>query len=100
MQEQYSTQQLNSHLPEVLKQIERGNSIEITQEGEPFAVILSASEYQRLTDSKSTFWSSLQEFYANSDPEELEVEIDVFADVRVAKPCRQAYRSPGREVNF
>ena len=92
MQEQYSTQQLNSHLPEVLKQIERGNSIEITQEGEPFAVILSASEYQRLTDSKPTFWSSLQEFYANNDPEELEIEADVFADVHD--------RSPGREVNF
>ena len=92
MQEQYSTQQLNSHLPEVLKQIERGNSIEITQEGEPFAVILSASEYQRLTDSKSTFWSSLQEFYANNDIGELEVEADAFADVRD--------RSPGREVNF
>lgn len=92
MKEQYSTQQLNSHLPEVLKQIEQGNSIEITQEGEPFAVILSASEYQRLTASKSTFWTSLQEFYSNNDLEELETEADVFADVRD--------RSPGREVNF
>lgn len=92
MKEQYSTQQLNSHLPEVLKQIEQGNSIEITQEGEPFAVILSASEYQRLTASKPTFWTSLQEFYSNNDLEVLETEADVFADVRD--------RSPGREVSF
>lgn len=92
MQEQYSTQQLNSHLPEVFEQIERSDSIEITQAGEPFAVILSASEYQRLTDSKSTFWSSLQEFYSNNDQEEIETEADVFANVRD--------RSPGREVNF
>jgi prevent-host-death family protein len=43
MKEQYSTQQLNQNLPEVLKQIAQGNSIEITQEGKPFAYILSAS---------------------------------------------------------
>lgn len=46
MKEQYSTQQLNQNLPEVLEQISQGNSIEITQAGEPFAVILSASEYE------------------------------------------------------
>ena len=92
MKEQYSTQQLNQHLPEVLEQISQGNSIEITQAGEPFAVILSASEYQRLTASKSTFWTSLQEFYDHNDLEDLETEADVFADVRD--------RSPGREVNF
>jgi prevent-host-death family protein len=92
MKEQYSTQQLNSHLPEVLKQIEQGNSIEITQEGKPFAVILSASEYQSLTASQSGFWQSLQDFRAKHDLEELEMEADVFADVRD--------RSPGREVKF
>lgn len=92
MKNQYSTQQLNQNLPEVLEQISQGNPIEITQAGEPFAVILSASEYQRLTAPKSTFWSSLQEFYSHNDLEELEAEADVFADVRD--------RSPGREVSF
>jgi prevent-host-death family protein len=92
MKSKYSTQQLNQHLPEVLKQIQQGDSIEITQEGEPFAVILSSSEYQRLTASKSSFWQSLQEFRDSNDLEELEMEADVFADVRD--------RSPGREVNF
>ena len=75
MKNQYSTQQLNQNLPEVLKQISQGNPIEITQSGEPFAVILSSSEYQRLTarishsaepssahSSKSSFWKSLQDF--------------------------------------
>ena len=56
MKEQYSTQQLNQNLPEVLEQISQGNPIEITQAEEPFAVILSALEYKRLTASKSTFW--------------------------------------------
>lgn len=92
MQEQYSTQQLSSHLPEVLKQIEEGNSVEITQEGKTFAVMLSASEYRRLTATKSSFWQSVQDFRASHDLEELEMESDVFADVRD--------RSPGREVNF
>ena len=88
MKEQYSTQQLNQNLPKVPEQISQGNSVEITQAGEPFAVILSASEYKRLTASKSTFWTSLQEFYSNNDLDELETEADVYADVRVTKPCR------------
>jgi prevent-host-death family protein len=92
MKSKYSTQQLNQHLPEVFKQIQQGDSIEITQEGEPFAVILSSSEYQRLTSSKSSFWRSLQEFRDSNDLEELEMEADVFADVRD--------QSPGREMNF
>ena len=92
MKNQYSTQQLNQNLPEVLEQISLGHPIEITQEGEPFAVILSSSEYQRLTATKSSFWHSLQEFYSNNDLEELETEPDIFADVRD--------RSSGREVNF
>ena len=92
MKNKYSTQQLNQNLAEVLKQISQGDLIEITQEGEPFAVILSSSEYQRLTATKSSFWQSLQEFYSTNDLEELEIEPDVFAKVRD--------RSLGREVNF
>ena len=92
MKNQYSTQQLNQNLPEVLEQISQGNPIEITQSGEPFAVILSASEYERLTALKSSFWESLQDFRSSNNLEEIETETDVFADVRD--------RSPGREVNF
>ena len=92
MKNQYSTQQLNQNLPEVLKQISQGNPIEITKEGKLFAVILSSSEYQRLTAKNSSFWQSLQEFYSTNDLEELETEPDIFASLRD--------RSAGREVNF
>ena len=92
MKNRYSTQQLNQNLPEVLKQIKQGEPVEITQEGEPFAVILSASEYQRLTAPKSSFWQSLQDFRSSNDLEELEIESEVFAEVRD--------KTPGREVNF
>jgi len=92
MKNQYSTQQLNQNLPEVLKKISQGNPIEITQSGEPFAVILSSSEYQRLTALKSGFWESLQDFRSSNNLEELENKTDVFADVRDP--------SIGREVNF
>lgn len=92
MKNKYSTQRLNQNLPEVLKQIQQGNLIEITQAGKPFAFILSSSEYQRLTATKSNFWESLQDFRASHDLAELEIAADVFDDVRD--------RSPGREVNF
>jgi hypothetical protein len=42
--------------------------------------------------NKSSFWQSLQDFRAKHDLEELEMEADVFADVRDKKP--------GREVNL
>lgn len=92
MSNQYSTQQLYQHLTEVIEQIQQGNSIEITQEGEIVAVILSVAEYQRLTTSKSSFWQSLQQFRQQTNLEELGIESDVFAGVRDI--------TPGREVNF
>ena len=92
MSNQYSTQQLYQHLTEVIEQIQQGNSIEITQEGEIVAVILSVAEYQLLTTSKSSFWQSLQQFRQQTNLEELGIESDVFAGVRDI--------TPGREVNF
>jgi prevent-host-death family protein len=92
MSDQYSTQQLYQHLTEVIEQIQQGNSIEITQEGETVAVILSVAEYQRLTTSKSSFWQSLQQFRQQTNLEELGIESDVFTGVRDI--------TPGREVNF
>ncbi len=92
MSNQYSTEQLYQHLTEVIEQIQQGNSIEITQEGETVAVILSVAEYQRLTTSKSSFWQSLQQFRQQTNLEELGIESDVFTGVRDI--------TPGREVNF
>ncbi len=92
MSDQYSTEQLYQHLTEVIEQIQQGNSIEITQEGETVAVILSVAEYQRLTTSKSSFWQSLQQFRQQTNLEELGIESDVFTGVRDI--------TPGREVNF
>jgi prevent-host-death family protein len=92
MSNRYSTQQLYQHLTEVISQIQQGKAIEITQEGETVAVILSVAEYQRLTAPKSSFWQSLQQFRQQTNIEELGIESDVFAGVRDI--------TPGREVNF
>jgi len=92
MKNRYSTQQLNQNLSEVLKQVKQGEPVEITQEGEPFVVILSATEYQRLTAPKSHFWQSIQHIRFSNDLEELGIESEVFAEVRD--------KTPGREVNF
>ena len=40
------------------------------------------------SDNKSSFWQSLQDFRASNDLEELEMESDVFADVRERTPGR------------
>ena len=91
MKNQYSTQQLNQNLPEVLKQISQGNPIEITQSGEPFAVILSLSEYQRLTALKSSFWESLQDFRSSNN---LEEGVCVASEPKITLSCPKNWTSP------
>ena len=75
MKNQYSTQQLNQNLPEVLKQISQGNLIEITQSGEPFAVILSSSEYQRLTARTSAGLTPHRHAEHGDEPKALRAEL-------------------------
>ncbi|MBT9316110.1 type II toxin-antitoxin system Phd/YefM family antitoxin [Leptothoe spongobia] len=52
---QYSIAQLRERFAQLVHEAEQGNRVEITRQGQRVAVLLSAKEYERLTQPKQTF---------------------------------------------
>lgn len=91
MSQQYSIEQIPGNLNKILQDIEQGEPIQIMQQGQQIAVILSAAKYQRLLKEKSSFSSALKEFREELIEEGIEIDPnEVWGDLRS--------RSPGREV--
>jgi PTS system cellobiose-specific IIB component len=91
MPQQYSIEQISGNLNKILQDIEQGEPIQIMQQGQQIAVILSATEYERLLQEKSSFSLSLKEFRKELIEEGIEIDPDeVWGDLRP--------QSPGREI--
>lgn len=78
---QVSIADARDSLPALVHAVERGRKIELTRRGKKVAVLVSATEYERLTTARADLWSSLHRFRESHDLEGLRVE-DAFADVR------------------
>lgn len=83
---QYSIAEARNSLPSLVHEAEQGKPVELTRRGRAVAVILSVTEYQKLTGSRPDFFESLmqwrEENAAHLDDEPFLQERD---------------RSPGRE---
>lgn len=70
--------------------IEEGDAIELTQEGEAVAVLISLHTFHNLLREQPTFWDALQTFRREYSQELLEMNGSEFEGLRD--------RSSGREV--
>ncbi|CAD5941528.1 Antitoxin [Planktothrix tepida] len=93
MSQQYSIEQIPVNLNKIIQEVEQGEPIEITRQGQQIAVILSTTEYERLVNKAPGFWESLQQFRQEMIEEGIEIDPD-----EVWKNVRD--KSPGREVNL
>lgn len=79
---QYSIAQARDQLAQLVYQAEQGNPVEITRRGKRVAVIISAEEYDRLSQ-KGDFGKSLAAFRERLEIENIDINPDeVFKDVR------------------
>lgn len=93
MTKQYSIARARDNLARVVHEAERGDRIELTRRGKPVAVVLSATDYGRLTRKSPSFLQALHKFRERSKLEELDIDPDeIWGGLRD--------RSPGREVVF
>ena len=92
MSPKYSIAEARHNLAALVHELERKDHIELTRRGEPVAVLLSMQTYKRLTTPKAGFWDAYQKFRQSHSLEQLNIEPDVFANVRD--------RSAGRDVNL
>lgn len=91
MSQQYSVEQFPASLDKIIQDVEQGNPVQITRQGQQVAVILSTAEYERLLNKKSSFSSGLKKIREELVTEGLEIDPDeIWGNLRD--------RSPGREV--
>jgi prevent-host-death family protein len=78
-----------NHLTRLLREIERGETIELTRHGRPVAALVSISELRRLREGRPDFWTALETFRESHDLEGLAECLDDLRDT-----------DPGREVEL
>lgn len=91
---QYSIAQARDHFTQLVHQVEDGDTVEVTRRGKRVAVLLSAEEYERLSQPKQGFGEAVLVWRKKYDVENWgnDIDIDEVFDVRD--------KSPGREVEL
>jgi len=87
MPKHYSIAEAREKLSHVVQEAEQGAAVELTRRGKPVAILLSCSEYERLTRKRGSFWESYQEFRRKYSDVDVDTA-DAFADVRDPSPGR------------
>jgi PHD/YefM family antitoxin component YafN of YafNO toxin-antitoxin module len=89
---QYSMTRARNKLSALVRDLDAHDPIQPTQYGNPVAIWVSLRAYQRLSGERRDFWNAYQAFRQPHSLEQLNIEPDVFNDVRQT--------SPGRAVHF
>ncbi|BAY90968.1 MULTISPECIES: type II toxin-antitoxin system Phd/YefM family antitoxin [unclassified Tolypothrix] len=93
MSQQYSIEEIPVNFNRIIEEVEQGEPIQITRQGQQVAVILSSAEYERLLNKSPRFWESVTKFRQEIIEEGIDINPDeVWQDVRD--------KSSGREVNL
>jgi prevent-host-death family protein len=88
MPRRVSLAEARDHLTGLVRDVERGSKIELTRRGKRVAVLVSASEYDRLRSPRSDVVSALRVWRASLSP-----DFEGFPDTDALRD-----RSPGRDA--
>jgi prevent-host-death family protein len=89
MSEQHSIADASSHLDELVRKAEEGETVELTREGEGVAVLIGRREYERRNGRpRRTFAEALEEFRRSADFEAIGDPDEIWGDVRDPDPGR------------
>ena len=91
MTKQRSIADARNNLPQVIREAEAGEPIELTRRGEAVAVLLGLRQYEQLVAGTRRFSEAWEEFTRNVDLAELNLDPDaIFAGTRDDDPGRDA----------
>ena len=88
----YSIASARNQFAAIVHAVEEEKEIELTRRGETVAILLSVGEYERLHAPKKNFWDAYRDFRNRIDLLQLEIQADLFANVREG--------SAGREIDL
>lgn len=89
MRKQQSIAEARSNLPQLVREAESGEPIELTRRGESVAVLIGRRQYELLATRSRRFSDAWSEFTRNVSLSELAINPDeIFNDVRDPRPGR------------
>lgn len=89
MFEKLSIAEARRNLPSLIREAERGKTVELTRRGEPVAVLVGHRMFGRLTAGRRGFADAYREFVQSVDLAELGLDPDALFDgVRGSTPGR------------
>lgn len=88
MSKRFSIAEARDQFTSLVREVEDASAVEITRRGKPVAVLLSWREYQRLA-SEAKYWDLYSAFRKQFDLPGLEIEPEIFEDIRDTSPGRQ-----------
>jgi prevent-host-death family protein len=91
MPKQRSIAEARNNLPQLIREAEAGEAIELTRRGESVAVLIGREQYERLANGTRRFSEAWDDFAREVDLTELAIDPDeVFSGVRDSGPGRDA----------
>ena len=90
MRKQQSIAAARSNLPQLVREAEAGEPIELTRRGESVAVLIGRKQYERLAARSRRFSEAWNEFTREVALSELAIDPDeIFSDLRDTRPGRE-----------
>jgi antitoxin Phd len=89
---QYSIAEAKNKLPSIIHAVEKGAPVKLTRHGRPVAVMLSITQYERLSREKEGYWCALTSFRKLLEKEDIQISGADFERLRDA--------SRGRDVEL
>ena len=88
----YSIAEARNQFTALIRRAEREQELmQVTRRGQPVAVILSMNEYNRLAayQPQTDFWQAYLSYQSQWKDVEMDIDDDVWADVRDRTPVRE-----------
>ena len=90
MTEKHSIAEARRNLPKLIREAERGKTVELTRRGDPVAVLVGRRAFERLAAGRRGFAEAYRDFKTTVDLVELALNPDeLFASVRDTTPGRR-----------
>jgi antitoxin Phd len=92
MSNRYSIAEARDRLTKLVRDAEKGISVELTRRGKPVAILVSLSEYEKLQKRNTSFWEAFEKFKSEVDLKAIGIEPATFEGLRD--------QTKGREVGW
>jgi prevent-host-death family protein len=81
MLKSFSVTEARRNLPSLIREVEKGETVEVTRRGKPVAVLIPTKEYAELNGPSQDLWRAIQEFRHQFDLTELQID-EIYQNVR------------------